>query len=104
MASVARTHPSSGGIELVQETPVRWRIDPHGDMRVPGIVFSSEALLPDISADRSLEQVVNVATLPGVVEASYAMPTVHSGNSFPSRRVAAPYVAQCGAVSPGGAG
>src|SRR5690606_20076661 len=100
MASVARTHPSSGGIELVQETPVRWRIDPHGDMRVPGIVFSSEALLPDISADRSLEQVVNVATLPGVVEASYAMPDVHWGYGFPIGGVAATDVAEGGVVSP----
>ena len=104
MASVARTHPSSGGIELVQETPVRWRIDPHGDMRVPGVVFSSEALLPDISADRSLEQVVNVATLRGVVEASYAMPDVHWGYGFPIGGVAATDVADGGVVSPGGVG
>lgn len=43
-------------------------------MRVPGVVFASRDLLPDVAGDRSLEQVVNVATLPGIVGASFAMP------------------------------
>jgi len=47
------------------ETPYRWRIDPHGAMRVPGIVFASRALLPTMHGDRSLQQVADVATLPG---------------------------------------
>jgi RNA-splicing ligase RtcB len=64
---------------LVEETPWRWRIDRSGAMGVPGIVFASSKLLPDVAADRSLEQVVNVATLPGIVGASYAMPDVHWG-------------------------
>jgi tRNA-splicing ligase RtcB len=51
-------------MELVAETPYRFRIDQHGDMRVPGIVLASRTLLPDAGADRSLEQVANVATLP----------------------------------------
>lgn len=64
-------------MNLVEETPFRWRIDPVGQMRVPGMVFASRSLLPDVSSDRSLHQVADVATLPGIVEASYAMPDVH---------------------------
>ena len=88
-------------IELVEETPERWRIEPRGAMRVPGIVFASRALLPDVAGDRSLEQVVNVATLPGIVEASYAMPDVHWGYGFPIGGVAATDVERDGVVSPG---
>src|SRR5574341_1591125 len=91
-------------IKLVQETPVRWRIDPHGAMRVPGIVYASQALLPAVVGDRSVEQVVNVATLPGIVVASYAMPDMHWGYGFPIGGVAATDVQQGGVVSPGGVG
>ena len=91
-------------ITLVEETPWRWRIDRRGTMRVPGIVFASRALLPDVAGDRSLEQVANVATLPGIVVASYAMPDVHWGYGFPIGGVAATDVADGGVVSPGGVG
>jgi tRNA-splicing ligase RtcB len=91
-------------VRLVEETPWRWRIDRSGEMRVPGIVFASRALLPDVAADRSLEQVVNVATLPGIVGASYAMPDVHWGYGFPIGGVAATDVETGGVVSPGGVG
>jgi tRNA-splicing ligase RtcB len=91
-------------IKLVQETPVRWRIDPQGEMRVPGIVYASQALLPAVVGDRSVEQVVNVATLPGIVVASYAMPDMHWGYGFPIGGVAATDVQQGGVVSPGGVG
>lgn len=91
-------------VELVQETPVRWRIERHGAMRVPGIVFASKALLPEVIQDRSMEQVANVATLPGIVVASYAMPDVHWGYGFPIGGVAATDVEQDGVVSPGGVG
>ncbi len=73
-------------------------------MRVPGIVFASRELLPDLEADRSMEQVANVATLPGIVEASYAMPDVHWGYGFPIGGVAATDVEAGGVVSPGGVG
>ncbi|HVN49983.1 MAG TPA: RtcB family protein [Acidimicrobiales bacterium] len=73
-------------------------------MRVPGVVFASRALLPDVTADRSLQQVVNVATLPGIVTASYAMPDVHWGYGFPIGGVAATDVEAGGVVSPGGVG
>jgi tRNA-splicing ligase RtcB (3'-phosphate/5'-hydroxy nucleic acid ligase) len=91
-------------IQLRQESEVRWRIEPHGDMRVPGVVFTSEALLPDIKQDESLQQVANVATLPGIVEASYAMPDMHWGYGFPIGGVAAMDVDEGGVVSPGGVG
>jgi tRNA-splicing ligase RtcB len=73
-------------------------------MRVPGIVFASRELLPDAAGDRSLEQVANVATLPGIVDASYAMPDVHWGYGFPIGGVAATDVDDGGVVSPGGVG
>src|SRR5690606_3847478 len=90
--------------DLVEETPWKWRIEPTGDMRVPGIVFASERLLPDLFSDRSLDQVVNVATLPGIVGASYAMPDVHWGYGFPIGGVAATDVDAGGVISPGGVG
>jgi tRNA-splicing ligase RtcB len=89
---------------LHEETPYRWRIEACGAMRVPGIVFASRALLPAVRDDRSLEQVANVATLPGIVTASYAMPDVHWGYGFPIGGVAATDVHAGGVVSPGGVG
>jgi tRNA-splicing ligase RtcB (3'-phosphate/5'-hydroxy nucleic acid ligase) len=94
----------SPSVSLVEESPWRWRIDAAGAMRVPGVVFASLALLPDVAADRSLEQVMHVATLPGIVGASYAMPDVHWGYGFPIGGVAATDVEAGGVVSPGGVG
>lgn len=90
--------------DLIEEAPCRWRIERRGDMRAPGVVFASAALLPDLASDRSLEQVVNVATLPGLVGASFAMPDVHWGYGFPIGGVAATDVERGGVVSPGGVG
>jgi tRNA-splicing ligase RtcB len=73
-------------------------------MRVPGIVFASEPLLPAATGDQSLTQVANVATLPGIVRASYAMPDIHWGYGFPIGGVAATDVDDGGVVSPGGVG
>jgi tRNA-splicing ligase RtcB len=91
-------------MELLEETPYRFRIPQRGRMRVPGVVFASRALLPDVGADRSLEQVAAVAALPGIVGASYAMPDVHLGYGFPIGGVAATDVDRGGVVSPGGVG
>ncbi|SCG71181.1 RtcB family protein [Micromonospora inositola] len=91
-------------MELVEESTYRFRIDRHDPMRVPGVVFASGSLLPDAGADKSLEQVANVATLPGIVGASYAMPDVHWGYGFPIGGVAATDVETGGVVSPGGVG
>jgi tRNA-splicing ligase RtcB len=91
-------------MELVQETPFRFRIDPSGAMRVPGVIFASKSLLPETNADPLLQQVANVATLPGIVEASYAMPDIHLGYGFPIGGVAATDVHAGGVISPGGVG
>ena len=91
-------------MELVGDGPYRFRIPQRGQMRVPGIVYASRELLPDLAADRSLEQVANVAALPGIVTASYAMPDVHLGYGFPIGGVAATDPAAGGVVSPGGVG
>ncbi len=91
-------------MEVVEETPYRFRIPRQGQMRVPGVVYASRALLPDVGADRSLEQVAAVAALPGIVGASYAMPDVHLGYGFPIGGVAATDVDHGGVVSPGGVG
>ncbi|TYC05491.1 RtcB family protein [Micromonospora sp. WP24] len=91
-------------MQVVQESPYRFRIDRQDPMRVPGVVFASPSLLPDAGADKALEQVANVATLPGIVDASYAMPDVHWGYGFPIGGVAATDVEHGGVVSPGGVG
>ncbi|GHB42295.1 RNA-splicing ligase RtcB [Streptomyces viridiviolaceus] len=89
-------------MELVEERPYRYRIERRGPMRVPGVVFASRDLLAD--AEQSLEQVANVATLPGIVGASYAMPDIHWGYGFPIGGVAATDLDDGGVVSPGGVG
>src|SRR5438876_5802565 len=73
------------------------------DMRVPARVFADAELIEAIVADRSLEQLQNVATLPGVVEAAFAMPDIHQGYGFPVGGLAATE-APDGVVSPGGVG
>jgi tRNA-splicing ligase RtcB len=72
-------------------------------MRVPGIVFASEALVGKAVEDRAVLQVANVATLPGIVGASYAMPDIHWGYGFPIGGVAATDATD-GVISPGGVG
>lgn len=72
-------------------------------MNVPGLVYSSPKLLGDIGGDNALQQVVNVATLPGIVKASIAMPDIHWGYGFPIGGVAA-FDYSDGLISPGGVG
>jgi tRNA-splicing ligase RtcB (3'-phosphate/5'-hydroxy nucleic acid ligase) len=90
---------------LRQVGDVVWQVDPtaRDDMRVPARVFADETLLPAIQADAALEQLQNVATLPGIVEAAMAMPDVHQGYGFPVGTVAATALPD-GVVSPGGVG
>ena len=71
-------------------------------MRVPGTVYASWEVIPDLAADRSLRQVAHVAALPGIVTASFAMPDAHLGHGFPIGGVAATGPAVGGVVSPGG--
>ena len=72
-------------------------------MRVPGLVYADEAMLRAIKEEQSLEQVANVAFLPGIVGRSMAMPDIHWGYGFPIGGVAATRVSD-GVVSPGGVG
>ncbi|EQD55616.1 protein belonging to Uncharacterized protein family UPF0027, partial [mine drainage metagenome] len=72
-------------------------------MNVPGRIFTSEKMLKTLTEDKSLEQVINVAKLPGIIEASIAMPDIHWGYGFPIGGVAA-FDYEEGIVSPGGVG
>ncbi|MBI4744324.1 MAG: RtcB family protein [Actinobacteria bacterium] len=72
-------------------------------MRVPGIIFVNETLLGLAKKDQAFEQVANVAFLPGIIKASFAMPDIHWGYGFPIGGVAA-VDAEEGVISPGGVG
>ncbi len=80
-----------------------WRIEQSGKMRVPGIIYGDRALVEAMD-EKVREQVVNVARLPGIVKASYAMPDAHWGYGFPIGGVAAFDAAHGGVVSAGGVG
>jgi tRNA-splicing ligase RtcB len=73
-------------------------------MQVPARVFMSESMMADVLNDRAIDQIVNVATLPGIVQAAYAMPDVHQGYGFPIGGVAATAIHKGGVISPGGIG
>ncbi|HZE04973.1 MAG TPA: RtcB family protein [Solirubrobacteraceae bacterium] len=85
--------------EVVWEMPAA----AHPGMRVPARVFADRELIGQIAADRSLEQLCNVATLPGITGAALAMPDIHQGYGFPVGGVAAT-AAPDGVISPGGVG
>jgi tRNA-splicing ligase RtcB len=88
---------------LKQRGRDEWHISPHGKMRVPGVVYATESLIREMD-EKVYEQVVNVATLPGIVQASYAMPDAHWGYGFPIGGVAAFDPDLGGVVSAGGVG
>jgi tRNA-splicing ligase RtcB len=88
---------------LQRISDVEWKIDAHADMRVPAIIFASEELIREMD-DKVYEQVTNVARLPGIVKASYAMPDAHWGYGFPIGGVAAFDAEQGGVISAGGVG
>jgi tRNA-splicing ligase RtcB (3'-phosphate/5'-hydroxy nucleic acid ligase) len=92
-----------GAIRRVGDTMYEISTAARADMRVPARVYADETLWEQISGDRSLEQLMNVATLPGVVEAVYAMPDAHEGYGFPVGGVAAFGISD-GIISPGGVG
>jgi len=80
-----------------------WEIPKSGGMRVPGRVYATEKMLGAIKEDKALEQVINVAHLPGIQKYSIAMPDIHWGYGFPIGGVAAMDVEE-GVISPGGVG
>jgi tRNA-splicing ligase RtcB (3'-phosphate/5'-hydroxy nucleic acid ligase) len=88
---------------LKRRSENEWEIPQHGAMRVPGVIYASEALMRDMD-HKVYEQAVNVATLPGIVRASYAMPDAHWGYGFPIGGVAAFDPDEGGVVSAGGVG
>jgi tRNA-splicing ligase RtcB len=88
---------------FTQVDETTWRIEPTGAMRVPGIIYADEKLIRDMD-DKVYEQTVNVATLPGIVKASFVMPDAHWGYGFPIGGVAAFDPDQGGVVSAGGVG
>jgi len=90
-------------IFLEQVDPWRWRIPKTGPMRTDGLIFADSKLIQAVRGDESLQQVANVATLPGIVGSSLAMPDVHSGYGFPIGGVAA-FDVEHGVISPGGVG
>jgi tRNA-splicing ligase RtcB (3'-phosphate/5'-hydroxy nucleic acid ligase) len=96
-------HAPSSMSELRQIDETLWEIPRTGAMRVPARVFADEEILEAIRGDHSLEQLANVATLPGVVEAALAMPDIHQGYGFPVGGLAATELPD-GVVSPGGVG
>jgi tRNA-splicing ligase RtcB (3'-phosphate/5'-hydroxy nucleic acid ligase) len=82
---------------------VTWKIEPTGAMRVPAVVYADEDLLRGMD-DKVAEQIANVASLPGIVRAAYAMPDAHWGYGFPIGGVAAFDPEEGGVVSAGGVG
>ena len=94
---------SMADYELVKVDDWRWDIPKSGAMKVPGRIFADEKLLEDIRGDDCIEQVANVACLPGVIGYSFAMPDIHLGYGFPIGGVAAMDL-DTGVISPGGVG
>lgn len=89
--------------QLIRQSACEWWIAPFGKMRVPAIIYATEALIRDMD-QKVYEQVTNVATLPGIVKASYAMPDAHWGYGFPIGGVAAFDPEHGGVISAGGVG
>jgi tRNA-splicing ligase RtcB len=93
----------STGLAIKKLDDFRWVIPRHGKMRTEGLVYADEKMLADIRNDASLQQVANVACLPGIVGRSLAMPDIHWGYGFPIGGVAA-FDLDGGIISPGGVG
>lgn len=88
---------------LTQRNETEWVLEPHGTMRVPGVLFADEQLIREMD-EQVLDQVAGVARLPGIVKAAFAMPDAHWGYGFPIGGVAAFDAHKGGVVSAGGVG
>ncbi|MCL5071453.1 MAG: RtcB family protein, partial [Actinobacteria bacterium] len=93
------------GFKIKKISDYKWELELNKEMgmRVPGIIFSDKELLDYASKEETLVQVANVANLPGILKASYAMPDIHYGYGFPIGGVAA-FGTDEGIISPGGVG
>jgi tRNA-splicing ligase RtcB len=102
---MSTTRSSATGVSLQRIDAYRWRIprDERLGMRVEGLVFADDQLIEPLRDDPCLNQVANVATLPGIVGVSLGMPDLHWGYGFPIGGVAA-IATDGGVVSPGGIG
>lgn len=89
--------------KMIKKSDFVWEIPKEGKMKVPGRIFASDKLIGKIEKDKTFEQIKNVAELPGIVEASFAMPDAHQGYGFPIGGVAG-FDMKKGIVSPGGVG
>lgn len=90
-------------IDVKRITDFIWEIPKRGNMNVPGQIYASDSMMHDIRQDQSLQQVINVAQLPGIIKHSMAMPDIHWGYGFPIGGVAA-FDLDDGVISPGGVG
>src|SRR5216684_1339435 len=90
-------------MEVLKVHDYLWEIPRSGLMRVPGRIYASAEMMSGLREDPALQQVANVACLPGIVGYSLAMPDIHWGYGFPIGGVAAIDV-DTGVVSPGGVG
>ncbi|NIP79500.1 MAG: RNA-splicing ligase RtcB [Gemmatimonadetes bacterium] len=94
----------SEALETRRLDDYRWLIPRQGGMRVDGLVFADDTLMEDIRGDEAVQQVANVAHLPGIVGRSIGMPDIHWGYGFAIGGVAAFDPEEGGVVSPGGVG
>ncbi|MDA3895408.1 MAG: RtcB family protein [Desulfobacteraceae bacterium] len=90
-------------MELTQIDDYRWEIKKQGPMRVPARIYSSADMIETIKKEETFKQLVNVAQLPGIINAALAMPDIHWGYGFPIGGVAA-FDCDEGVISPGGVG
>ena len=90
-------------VTVEQIDAFRWRVPRTGGMRTDGLIFADAELMHDLEGDQCIQQVINVAHLPGIVGPSIAMPDIHWGYGFPIGGVAA-FDEHEGVVSPGGVG
>jgi tRNA-splicing ligase RtcB len=88
---------------LQQVSASEWRLEAYGAMRVPAVLYGTHDLIAEMD-DKVLEQIGNVAALPGIVDAAYTMPDAHWGYGFPIGGVAAFDPDEGGVVSAGGVG
>jgi len=90
-------------MDLIQINDFQWEVKPQGPMRVPARIYSSAEMISMVKKEEAVQQLVNVAQLPGILTAALAMPDIHWGYGFPIGGVAA-FDLDEGIISPGGVG
>ena len=87
-------------MKLIQTDAYTWEIPKTGDMNVPARIYASDAIMEAVKKEETFRQLVNVASLPGIVGRAMAMPDIHWGYGFPIGGVAA-FDMDSGVISPG---